>query len=404
MGLLDWLTEGIGSDMGGGSAVGAGMPPLPPVQQTGTDAPPLAPPMPPAQPRLNFQRPEFAGTPPLPPAEDPMTAGGAPPNGPGLPPTPPAPPMAPPVQPPVPMPAPRPPGAGALPPLPPAAGPTGGAGMPPGPPLSLAPDMHGPAAAPLDRSIGGGLDQNKMRGIMGALGGGLKAAGNSAGKSPFQAFTSGAGEGLEGGEKSQDKGYDQRLKSLQLAVQAQRNGDTAAYNKNYAAYLKGKLEADTSKATPGARSAWNKPDSQKFIDAQNALAKDPEVHASQKMLEKLASTGDEAAIAKATATHNALIQQKQGLYLAGVGLNPQTIAQNMKTPPGTPQNPHVVMNKADFDTYVKPGQAYKNPADGKIYIRKETGAKEAPAAEAAPTTAPAPPGPMPGTAAPVEEE
>lgn len=406
MGLLDWLTDGIGSSMGQDATGTGGMlpqttPDMPPPPPGGAPPPmmPQAPPPPPTPP-LDFQRPEFK--PPSGPG-DPMTSDIGAGMQPGtMPPPPPG----------VPLPAPRPqmpasppPPTGAMPPPPPT-------GAVPGQPLSLAPGSPGASAPapmdgqnPLQRSMGGGMDPNKMRGLLGAVAGGFKAAGNSAGKSPGQAFASGVGEGLEGGQKASDTGYDQRLKSLQLAVQAQKAGDTAAYNKNYAEYLKGKLESDTAKATPGAKSAWNKPDSQKFIDAQNALSKDPEVHASAKLLEQLSKSADEATIAKATATHNALIQQKQGMYLTGVGLNAQQIQQNMKTPPGSPENPHQVMSKQDFETYVKPGQAYKNPSDGKVYIRKgggKGGDKEAPAA-AAPPAAPAPPGPMPGTTAPEEE-
>lgn len=239
---------------------------------------------------------------------------------------------------------------------------------------------------------------DKMRSGLSA---GLKAAGESAGKSPFQAFSSGAGAGLEGQEKQGDKTYDQKIKYLQAAIQAQSAGDKAAYNKNYAAYLTGKLKNDTEKAASadsGKKGAWNKPDSQKFIDAQHALSNDPEIRASQKLLEQTAKTGDPADVAKAAAAHNALIQQKQGQYLTGVGLNPQKLQEMQKNPPGTQGNPHVVTSKEDFDQYVKPGDAFVNPKDGKVYIRKGGAASaggESPAA-ASPSSPLAPPGPAPG--------
>jgi hypothetical protein len=136
--------------------------------------------------------------------------------------------------------------------------------------------------------------------------------------------------------------YDQRLKSLQLAVSAQSAGDKAAYNKNYANYLIGKLQVDKDKATAEAKGgkSWNKPDSQKFIDAQNALAKDPDFRASQKMLEGVIAGGNgpinQPRIAQAQAAHTALVQQKQAMYLSGVGLNPAQIQANIQNPPGTP--------------------------------------------------------------------
>jgi hypothetical protein len=397
MGLLDWLTDGLGSGAGlseAGIGAGSSMEMPQPVQPT--------PPTPPAPP--------VAPTPPLEPATPDIGAGT--PAGPAASPAP------------VPMPVPRPPGADSGPAAPPAT-PASGAGMPPGPPTSITPPAppmsapadtsampgpnagNSPASGFLGRALG--LDANRERSLKGSLAAGFKAAGNSAGKSPFQALASGAGESLEGGQKASDTGYDQRLKALQLAVTAQAAGDKAAYNKNYAEYLKGKLAADEKGATPGGKKgAWNKPDSQKFIDAQNAMAKDPDIRASQKILEGAIRDGDPKAIAAAQASHQALVQQKQGLYLTGVGLSAAQIQANQQNPPGTPANPHVVMNKQDFDTYVKPGQAYKNPADGKIYIRNpdkgaDTKADE-PASAAAAPTAPAPPGPMPGTTAAKEED
>lgn len=238
-----------------------------------------------------------------------------------------------------------------------------------------------------------------MRGMVGALGAGFKAAGNSAGKSPGQAFFSGAGEGLEGGQKSQDKGYDQRVKSLQLAVAAQANGDKAAYNKNYAEYLGAKLKNDTDKVSGGKGNAWNKPDSQKFIDAQRAISQDPQIDNANKLLQKMDPT--DKAYPQAKAAFDALVQKKQQQYYGAMQLSPQTIAAMNGNPPGSPQNPHTIMNRQDFDNYVQPGQAYKNPSDGKIYIRKGGGDpnKDAEAPGSATPSAPAPPGPMPGTAA-----
>lgn len=315
-----------------------------------------------------------------------MTAGGAPPNGPGLPPAPPSPP---------PMAAPA--------ALPPNAAPAVGAGPAPGAPMSLAPPdagttIPGPngnlnsSGSALGRALG--LDSNKEKSLFGSLGAGLTAAGNSKGKSKGQALFSGAGGAIEGGVKAEDKSYDQRLKSLQLAVQAQSAGDKAAYNTNYQKYLGAKLKAETDKASGGKNGAWNKPDSQKFIDAQNAMAKDRDIVASQKLLEQAAKDGDPTAIAKAKASHDALITDKQRLYLTGVGLNPDTIAKNMKTPPGTRENPHAVTSQQDFDRYVKPGDVYINPRDGKPYVRNKggDGASDSTAASTAPSTPPEPPG------------
>jgi len=322
----------------------------------------------------------------------------------------------------IPLPRPRPAGADAA--TPPNAAPASGStppGLPPGTPMNIAPAVQsyqaagGTFAPPGGQPDGNdgrpsllralGLSDNASKSIRGALGAGIKAAGNSAGKSPMQAFASGVGEGIEGGSKAEDKTYDQKIKYLQAAVAAQSAGDKAAYNKNYAAYLNAKLKNDTDKAASGKTGAWNKPDSQKFIDAQHALANDPEVKASQKLLEQAAKTGTPEELAAAQAKHTALIRDREGKYLAGVGLSPQSVADMAKNPPGTPGNPHKVTSQQDFDTYVKPGQAYVNPRDGKVYIRKggdKKGGGESGAAPSAPS-APAPPGPMPGVKADDDE-
>jgi hypothetical protein len=402
-GLLDWLTDGIGSSMG--SAAGQG--------ETGMGAGGMAALTPPAP---DAPSPPTPAIPPAPaPSIDPSTTdvpgamqgGGAPP---------------------VPMPQPRPVGAPSAPTAP--AGPASTAGAP----LNITPPAPNPDSSPaappikpastssfkfgdqtaLGRSLGIDPNSNGFKSAMAGLGEGLTAAGNSKGKSAGQAFAAGAGGSLTGATKQDSTQYDQRLKALQLAVNAQQAGDKAAYNKNYAEYLKGKLASEDAKAAGSSKSgSWNKPDSQKFIDAQNALSKDPDIRASQKMLEAAVAGGNgplnQPRIDAAQAAHTALVQQKQQMYLAGVGLNPAQIQANIQNPPGTPQNPHVVNSKADFDTYVKPGQAYKNPSDGKIYIRKvgdhmDDDAPDQQTPAAAAPSAPAAPGPAPTALDPEEGE
>lgn len=399
MGLMDWLTSDImGSGQPGG---GTPMQPMPPSMMglmdpmgnpTGqmdaapTPAPGMTPPMPPMP--MGMDAPSLADpmTQPMPggqggPMAAPNPATDAMPGGQGGP------------APAPPMPMPRP--AGAPGPLPPGTPPP----MPGSPtPLTptdasaamksytdagggrdvshtLSPGSGGPQAkGMIARALGISPDvENRMsRG----LAAGLKAAGNSSGKSPFQALTSGAGATLEGENTSDDNEYNKKIKYLSAAVADKAAGNKESYNNNYLKYLGAKLKSDTDKAA-----AWNKPDSQKFLDVQRAVSQDPEISASQKMMEKLATTGSDTDIAKAQAAHTALVKQKEGQFLSAVGLDAKKLAFNAATPPGTPPskgpdgkanpgNPHVVTSQADFDTYVKPGQAYTNPADGKVYIRK----------------------------------
>jgi hypothetical protein len=413
-GLLDWLTDGIGSQMGSSSA--------PMVNATNNYASPGSAPLSPDE--LPSGAPPAPPTPAVPAAPSPPVnpattdlSGGMQGGGPA---------------PAVPLPQPRPAAANGPPPgvaLPPAAAPAAGAPMQITPPAPN-PDSS-PAAPPvtpyrlgdqtaLGRALGinpNDPNNNNFRSAMAGLGEGLTAAGNSKGKSAGQAFASGAGGAITGASKQDNTAYDQRLKSLTLAVQAQSANDKAAYNKNYAEYLKGKLASDDAKAAGGKSGSWNKPDSQKFIDAQNAMAKDPDIRASQKILEAVVAGGNgplnQPRIDAAQAAHTALVQQKQKMYLAGVGLNPAQIQANIQNPPGTTQNPHIIVGdekaaREQFDTYVKPGQAYKNPRDGKIYIRKvgdhmDDDAPDQQASAASSPTAPAArPGPTPDSLEPID--
>lgn len=426
--LLGWLTGGSDLGMGGGMLPpgmypGGGNVPMPPVQQTGADMVPPVPPM-----NVEAMPGQNAGG--YPPPTDPATTGGMPSiqgGGPPIPPDPsieampggqggpaPAPPM----------PAPRPAAAGSG-PLPPGTPPPGidlpgvmssyakAGGNPMMPPPGEGGTLPGGGGSansqgPIARALG--LSPEVSNRLARGMAAGLKAAGSSSGKSPFQALTSGAGEAMDGQNKSDDNEYGKKLKYLNAAVAAQSEGDKAAYNKNYAKYLGDKLKADTEKAAGGSAGksgAWNKPDSQKFLDAQRAVSQDPDIKASQKVLENVLKTGSQADIARAQAEHAKLVADKQGQYVTAVGLDPAKLAANQKNPPGTPPvkgpdgkmtggNPITVTSKADFDNYVKPGQAYMNPADGKIYIRKggdnKSGADSKTAAPATPSTPPLPPG------------
>lgn len=421
MGLLDWLTDAIGGTgssgtpaMPGpgamvgqvdpmGSATGQMLPmppaapastrPMPPVQPTGDDRPyPMNPPD-----GANIPMPPDMRAPPM-----------APPDGGDLP------------QPgrmPIPMPQPRPAAANGAPPqVPP------GMSQPPipGAPMNIMPPAQQQPAGPeqtwFSRALGitpqdaGARGQEMARG----LAAGLKSVGDNAHKPGLAAFAGSMGSAMEGGQSSGDKEYDKKIKYLQAAVAAQKAGDDREYKRNMTDYMAGKLKNETDKMTADASGkkggAWNKPDSQRFIDAQHALANDPEIKASQKLLEQTAKTGEPADVAKAQAQHQALIRDKEARYLAGVGLDARKVQDLVKNPPGSQGNPHVVTSQQDFDQYVKPGDAFVNPKDGKVYIRKGGGAEgggesKGGAASAPKSTLPEPPG-VPGSKmpAPTEDE
>lgn len=392
MGLLDWLSDGLGlgnaASMGGGGMPpgvypGGGQVPMPPVQQTGDDK---IPPVPPtnieAMPGQNGNMP-----PPLPQGTDPMTAGGSPPNGPGLP---------------------LPPGSD---PMTAGGSPPNGPGLPgapppataPGAPANLAPggvDLPGtmasyakaggdPMMRPLDEVNGGkgnqtakgilesalGLSPERATRVRGQLGAGLKSVAENANKPGLAAFAGSMGAGIEGGTKSDEKQTDQRTKLLNQMITAQAAGDKAAYTKSLTAYTQAKLEAEKTKAAnpeAAAKSRSAMTEEQKLFKINDALAKDPQVKAAQHLLESTKRQGTPKEVAAAQKSFDDLFKTKK-----------TEITEALR--PGSATNPHKVTSQDDLKG-MKPGDVYINPSDGKPYVFK--GAKKE-GASAAPAAAPA---------------
>lgn len=402
MGLLDWLTEGLGSiDPSAGSMTPTPMASMPkPIITPGSQ--PLAPPIQPTADQMMT-----GGATPDPT----MGLGNAPPPSAGLPP----------------------PNAGGPPPDPMLSGDAGlGAGqatgrMPPpqaeippaamptsspGAPLSLAappaqapsspfggmPDPTDQARGLIGRSLG--LNPSSERRVIGSLSAGLKSVGDNWSKPGLAALSGSAGSALEGGEKAGQTEYDNKIKALTQAISYQKAGDEAGYKKAYVQYLGASLKDKTDKAA-SSKAAWNKPPSQLFLDAQRGVAADPDVKASEKLLEQVAKNGDPEALSKAQAAHTALVTQKRGDYIRGVGLDPKQYAAMSANPPGGVQNPHQFTGDAkavqqQFDTYVRPGDFYVNPKDGKVYVRKQgtSSGGDSPAAASSPAAPTAPSNPM----------
>lgn len=283
--------------------------------------------------------------------------------------------------------------------IPPAAAPTSGTGSPqslappapltPAPAPAVSPDLSGNAGV-IGRALG--LSAGGERKMMSSLASGLKSVGDNWNKPGLAAFSGSAGSALEGGNKADQQEYDNKIKALTQAVAYQKAGDDANYKKAYVQYLGASLKDKTDKAASKS-AAWNKPDSQKFIDAQNALARDPDIRASEKILEGAIKSGDPDQVAKAQAAHTALVAQKRQGFLQAMNLSPQTYAAMSGHPPGGAENPHTFSGEPDaiqkqFDTYVKPGDYYVNPRDGKVYVRKPAGSSGSDSAAAASSATP----------------
>lgn len=275
--------------------------------------------------------------------------------------------------------------------------------------MSLTPPGGGEQLAP--QGSGGTMDQALSQGILGralglspetskrfgsSLAAGLKSVGENYKKPGLAAMAGSAGSAMEGGNKRDDTAYDQKLKSLQQAVAARAKDDEAGYKTSYIKYLNNKQRSEEAAAASGGgkSGAWNKPDSQKFIDAMNAMSGDRRIVASQKELEQAIKDGDQKRIAQLRGVHDKLTDQVRLEYLTGVGLDPKQIETNMKNPPGSQQNPFKINSRQDFDRYVKPGQMYINPKDGKVYIRNGEGGVPVDGASSATPSVSAPMNPM----------
>lgn len=392
MGLFDWLSDAVGSDMGGGGTPmapgpGATMPdvnplgdptggripmptaapaatgPMPPPQMAGADAPPL--PFPPgADPMTAGGTPPNGPGLPMPPGSDPMTAGGTPPNGPGLPPSPP---------PPLPV---------ARPMMPPNAAPTAGA-LPPSPPMSLAPTGAAapPVAAPMrpgETALGRalGINPNQAKEVASGMGAGLTAAGNSRGKSKFQAFSSGAGASIEGADKRSDKTEDKQSKYLTQAIAAANAGDTRALNQ---ARTKLALAQAEVASTGKSKESIVNSEQQLYLRAQSAAAQDGRLKALKTQADQASTQfGPESPQAKAAikAHKDAYDATVQG-HLSSLGLDPKKAESIGKQPGMSPDNPLKVKTNDDL-AKAQPGQIVQLP-DGSV-MRKKAPDAAAPAA------------------------
>lgn len=400
MGLLDWLTEGVGSSMGGSAmppgiypgggdipamnrserlitsdrpsplpapdsrnnpaiamAVGGGMGGLDMSGQPkiGAPNPPQAAYQSPISPSLVSQ-----GVPSL----DPMTAGGM-----------------------VPLPMPRPPGADAS--IPPAATPTSGSGMPPGLPLditgggaSTAPPANSGWQDSLSRALG--LNPNQASQISGSLGAGLKSVGDNAHKPGLAAFASSAGSAMEGGKAADDKTLDNQNKYLQRAIEAQKAGDQAKYQVNYLKYLtenaKDKLELEKKKAADGGKaSVMNSPE-QLYLRAIGATNQDAGIKISAANVKEVQKQfGADSKEAKAAmAEHEKRIASVRDGHLQTLGVDPKKI-KGLESKPGfSDQNPVKDFPKDPqaaqkaFDALPE-GAYFVNPKDGRLLIKKGAG-------------------------------
>lgn len=369
-GLLDWLTDS--------GIFGGGVPSMNPVGDAGGPGGPPAPSIPP--PSVNPMgdqtgfNPQIAA-PPFPPGSDPMTAGGAPGNGPGLPYPPGTDPMtagnAPPPG--VPMPQARPAGA------PPAASPGGpmpspGVPMPQGPGGGAPPAQQAsPGGTFISRALGISPEQSQQMGS--GLAAGLKSVGQNWNKPGLAAFSGSAGAAMEGSQKRQDVQSKQMTDYLNSAIKAKQAGDEGGYKRSYVKYLAAKLQADTDRFTSkDAAGSKNDSPTQLYLSAERLIQADPEVRDAAKAVSEARKGNMPDEAAKAQATLQQIVAAKQAQHWQALGLNPQTAAQIGKQSGNARDNPidagKMGVTKDNIAQKLQPGQYYTNPSDGQVYQYK----------------------------------
>ena len=272
--------------------------------------------------------------------------------------------------------------------------------------MSLAPTAPGPSAQPyqlgdqtaLGRALGIDPKSSTLNNALAGLGGGLTAAGNSRGKSPGQAFASGAGGALDAGAKETHAQNKDAQAYLTAAISAKKAGDDATYKTNYTAYLAAKLKSEQDTAA-SKEAAGNKNDSptQLYLSAQRLVQ--PERNAMNKQIQQMQKDGaTPEQIAKAQADGEASINAKLNNHYATLGIHPQTAAQLAAQPGNSQKNPvdagKAGITSANIGKKLQPGQYYTNPADGKVYQYKGEPSKTTGSKSAAPASKPESPDPL----------
>jgi hypothetical protein len=221
-----------------------------------------------------------------------------------------------------------------------------------------------------------GLDPNTEKRLSGSLGAGLKAAGENSNKGKGAAFMGSAGSAIEGGDKADDKIYDQKDKYLQRAIAAKREGNHAEYQKNYLAYqiaaTKEKLAQTKEKAASG--SVMNSP-SQLYLRA-DALAITANGALKSQYDKTAQQFGADSKEAKAALeAYNKGVEAEREAQYAKHGLDPKKAAEIGKQPGMSDKNPvkdfpkdPAAAQKA-FDALPE-GAYFVNPKDGRLLRKK----------------------------------
>ncbi len=307
-------------------------------------------------------------------------------------------------------------GAGAVPPLPsarppgadmgpgtagapgsPYAGPPGGTPTPPssggGDSINATrtwiPTSTGPTPPPVASSTTYNApalfgDPRTARQMSGGIGAALSAAGNSAGKSPMQAAFSGAGAGIQGGQKAEDTGTEQQRKATASERENQRLEETKRRNDQTLQWHMGELARRQQVGTVQSRAqAWETSDYGRMQKANAEILKQQaEIRQNYRSDLNTASVQGKSVSGMSPDEIRTQMKKEQDEVKANVykqyNVDPDALQKRGTAVYGengkidadkTRAQAHKPTSVDDFHATVKQGSWFINPSDGRLLQR-----------------------------------
>jgi len=342
MGLLDWLTESLGT----AGSTGAGMNATDAGSSLPQQFPSGTPPTPPVAP--------ISAPPTVPDLATTDISGGMPAGATR-------------ASPPIPTPVARP----QMPPTPPGAPQSLAPPTPPQTDIGQAAQDNQPPPPSSNMSIIGqalGLNPNSDKEMRGSLAEGLKSVGTNWNKPGLAAAAGSAGAALSGGNTAQDKITDQQAKYLSQAIAASKAGDERAANQ---ALTKLRLaQAQQAMTGKGGKDSVVNSDQQLYLRAVGATNQDGQLKLLKFQYDNAVKEfGSDSPQAKAAMTaHQKAYDETLNGHLSRIGLDPKKAAQLGKMPGLSQDNPvgkEKMSSQKAFDD-LPPGSWFTNPKDGRI--------------------------------------
>jgi len=212
-------------------------------------------------------------------------------------------------------------------------------------------------------------DPRQTNQMTASLGAGLKAVGQNWNKPGLAAFAGTAGAAIEGGNKGDTDFFNRTRAAKEEQLKYQAQNDKEGVDKARIQYWQDRLAAAQKAGTvAGRQGAWQNTEYGRYRmaeqEAQNAVK--AKMVLRKKEYDEATPAEREKMLKEFDSYKNDAVKEAYKKY----GLDPNK-AEKMKTMGTTKDNPHTALGSWDeFHEFVKPGQWYVNPADGKVLQRK----------------------------------